>query len=377
MSKILVIDDEESVRGNLAELLEAEGFDPISAENGRVGVQLAWQQLPDLIICDIMMPELDGYGVLDELRQAPATATIPFIFLTARAERADLRQGMNLGADDYLVKPFTRDELLKAISARQVRQAALEHKLQTKLDELRSSIALALPHELRTPLTSIAGYSEILVEDSTTLDPGEIQEIARRMTYASNRLQRLIVNFLLYAELEIAARDPRYASALKDLSLSPVASVVSEIALQQAQSAQRQSDLSLELESAAVRIGANFLGILVKEIVHNAFKFSGAGTPVGVTGRRDGETYVLSVRDAGRGMTTEQIKDVGAYLQFERKRHEQQGSGLGLCIARRLAELHGGGLTIESVYGQATSVHIALPVCGETHRPAAQLDADD
>ena len=367
MSKILVIDDEESVRGNLVELLEAEGFDPISAKNGRAGVQLARQQLPDLILCDIMMPELDGYGVLDELRQAPATATIPFIFLTARAERADLRQGMNLGADDYLVKPFTRDELLKAISTRLVKQAAFDQKLQTKLDELRSSISLALPHELRTPLTCIAGYSDILAEDSVTLEPGQIQDIGRSITHASSRLQNLIVNFLLYADLEIAARDPQYARALQDTSPSPVESVVSAIALQVAESALRQSDLSLELESAAVRIGANFLGILVKEIVHNAFKFSGAGTPVGVTGRRDGETYCLHVRDHGRGMTAEQIKDAGAYLQFERKRREQQGPGLGLSIARRLAELHGGTLTIESVYSQATTVLIRLPVCDEAH----------
>jgi DNA-binding response OmpR family regulator len=367
MNKILVIDDEESVRVNLVELLEAEGFDPISAENGRAGVQLARQQLPDLILCDIMMPELDGYGVLDELRQAPATATTPFIFLTAKAERFDLRQGMNLGADDYLVKPFTRDELLKAISARLVKQAAFDQKLRTKLDELRNSIALALPHEFRTPLACIAGYSEILAEDSATLAPAQIQDLARSMTSASNRLQRLIMNFLLYAELEIAMRDPRYASALKDLGPSSVTSDVSAIVLQLADSEQRQSDLSLELDPAAVKIGANFLRVLVKEIVHNAFKFSKAGTPVGVTGRRDGATYLLSVRDHGRGMTVEQIRDVGAYLQFERKRHEQQGSGLGLIIAKRLAELHGGALTIESVYRQATTVHIALPVSGETH----------
>ena len=165
MSKLLVIDDDHSVRVNLVELLEAEGFDVLSAKDGRSGVQLARQHLPDLIICDIMMPELDGYGVLEQLRQDPVTATTPFIFLTAKVERSDLRQGMNLGADDYLIKPFTRNELLTAISTRLAKQAAFNQRLQTRLDALRTSITLALPHEFRTPLACILGYSEILAED--------------------------------------------------------------------------------------------------------------------------------------------------------------------------------------------------------------------
>jgi CheY-like chemotaxis protein len=116
MQKILVIEDEESIRTNILELLEAEGFSGISAENGSIGLQLAQEQRPDLIICDVMMPELDGYTVLAILRQDPATAMIPFVFLTARSDAADLRKGMELGANDYLTKPCTPTELLQAIS---------------------------------------------------------------------------------------------------------------------------------------------------------------------------------------------------------------------------------------------------------------------
>jgi CheY-like chemotaxis protein len=116
MQKILVIEDEESIRTNILELLEAEGFSGISAENGSIGLQLAQEQRPDLIICDVMMPELDGYTVLAILRQDPATAMIPFIFLTARSDAADLRKGMELGANDYLTKPCTPTQLLQAIS---------------------------------------------------------------------------------------------------------------------------------------------------------------------------------------------------------------------------------------------------------------------
>ncbi|KJH70969.1 response regulator [Aliterella atlantica] len=140
MTKILVIEDEQLVRENILDLLEAEGFDAIGAENGHVGVTWAWDRKPDLIICDVMMPELDGYEVLKLLRKEPITATIPFIFLTAKADKGDLRQGMQLGADDYLTKPFTASELLSAIATRLERQAANVRQSEKKLEELRQSL---------------------------------------------------------------------------------------------------------------------------------------------------------------------------------------------------------------------------------------------
>ncbi len=139
MTKILVIEDEQLVRENILDLLEAEGFEGIGAENGHVGVTWAWDCQPDLIICDVMMPELDGYDVLKLLRKEPVTATIPFIFLTAKADKNDFRQGMQLGADDYLTKPFTSAELLGAIAVRLERKAAIARQSQKKLEELRKS----------------------------------------------------------------------------------------------------------------------------------------------------------------------------------------------------------------------------------------------
>ncbi|MEA5513720.1 EAL domain-containing response regulator [Nodularia sp. UHCC 0506] len=129
MTKILVIEDEESVRENLLDLLESENFETITAANGAIGIDLAVSVVPDLILCDMMMPEIDGYGVLTAVRQEPLTATIPFIFLTAKSAKADFRQGMDMGADDYLTKPFTRAELLRAIMNRLERQATLRKYL--------------------------------------------------------------------------------------------------------------------------------------------------------------------------------------------------------------------------------------------------------
>lgn len=137
--KILVIEDDKLSRKNLVRILQAEAFKPIGAENGRIGIQLAIEQKPDLIICDIMMPDLDGYEVLKVLRQASNTVIIPFIFLTAKTERVDMRQGMNLGADDYLMKPFEIDELLKAINTRLQREEIREKHAQIAQKKLQQS----------------------------------------------------------------------------------------------------------------------------------------------------------------------------------------------------------------------------------------------
>jgi DNA-binding NarL/FixJ family response regulator len=118
MKRVLVIEDEPEMRRNLVTILRMEGYDPLAAEHGQAGLELAAAQPPDLILCDVMMPHLDGYGVLQQLRDDPKTALIPFIFLTAKGERDDLRSGMNLGADDYLTKPVVKTELLQAIEAR-------------------------------------------------------------------------------------------------------------------------------------------------------------------------------------------------------------------------------------------------------------------
>ena len=116
MKTILVIEDDYVIRENILKILKAEGFDVMGAENGMQGLSLAMSNLPDVILCDVLMPELNGYGVLMALRANPATATVPFVFLTGKADRAEIRQGMELGADDYLTKPFTKAELVGAIA---------------------------------------------------------------------------------------------------------------------------------------------------------------------------------------------------------------------------------------------------------------------
>ena len=146
MKKILVIEDEADTLDNLVLMLEMEGFKPLSAPNGRLGVTVAKRELPDVILCDVSMPELDGYGVLEALRADSATVSIPFIFLTAKGDKKDLRTGMNLGADDYLTKPASAEEVLSAISARLDRHSEKEQAAMAKV-ELKPNFDSAKPLE--------------------------------------------------------------------------------------------------------------------------------------------------------------------------------------------------------------------------------------
>ncbi|HZI25048.1 MAG TPA: response regulator [Chryseolinea sp.] len=140
MKKILLIEDNLEVRENTAEILSLANYDVVTAENGKIGVDLAQKEKPDLIICDIMMPELDGYGVLHIVSKNPQTANIPFIFLTAKTEKTDIRKGMNLGADDYLTKPFDDTDLLNAIESRLRKNAMLQKQYEVTPEGLDNFI---------------------------------------------------------------------------------------------------------------------------------------------------------------------------------------------------------------------------------------------
>jgi len=361
MKKILVIDDEQYLREMVRMALRHKGFDVVEAENGATGIEIARKELPDLILCDVNMDKMNGYLTLSSLRNEPATASIPFILMTGRADNAGMRHGMELGADDYLPKPFTLEELHAAVEARLKKAHALRQEAESKLAELRDNLTLMLPHELRTPLNGILGYGEILTAEAATLPPGELAEMGRVIYDSGRRLERLIENFLIYAQLELLAADPRKIAALRHKQTKFPATIIEERARAQAQSAGRVADLVLELTNSCIAISEDYLAKIVNEIIQNAFKFSPPGTPVKVALAALPDHLALTITDRGRGFSTEHIVRIGAYMQFDRKIQEQQGQGLGLSIAKRLTELHGGTLNIQSGGGVGTTVTVKLP----------------
>ena len=150
MKKVLLIEDDLSLRENTAELLELSGYEVVTAPNGCIGVDLARQEAPDVIVCDIMMPEMDGYGVLKELSSDPQTQQIPFIFLSAKTERSEVRKGMDMGADDYLTKPFEEDELISAIESRLAKaQILANNEVATSLNNDGDQEGVHTLHQLK------------------------------------------------------------------------------------------------------------------------------------------------------------------------------------------------------------------------------------
>src|SRR5437879_4458290 len=251
------------------------------------------------------MDKMNGYLTLSSLRNQPATASIPFILMTGRADNAGMRHGMELGADDYLPKPFTLEELHAAVEARLKKAQALRQEAESKLAELRDNLTLMLPHELRTPLNGILGYGEILTAEAATLPPGEVAEMGQVIYDSGKRLERLIENFLIYAQLELLGSDPQKLSALRKEQTQFPAKLIEQHAQTQARLANRPQDLVLELTAKPVPMSEEYLAKIVDELVQNAFKFSPAGTPVRVRLEDLPNAMLLSVADQGRGFSSE------------------------------------------------------------------------
>jgi signal transduction histidine kinase len=360
--KILVIEDDKVERQLVLTLLRRQGFDTLSADNGMDGLRLAKEKRPDLIICDVHMGGLDGYDLLTEIRKEPTLMTVPFIFMTGHADREALRQGMDRGADDFLPKPFTSDELITAVNARLKKYQTLIRQANQKLDELRAAMSVTIPHELRTPLNGILGYADILRKQADELEPSEIMRMAERIHKNGKRLGRLVENYILYAQTEMQLlhlHATKVPSGMQTLGTDRILRMVAE---QKAEDFGRMEDLVISSGGASINITPEFFTKIVDELLDNAFKFSSKGTTIDVSSRVENTHLRLQISDRGRGMTADQLSHIGAYIQFERKVYEQQGSGLGLTVARRLVELHGGKFDIRSQYGEGTTVVAELPL---------------
>jgi CheY-like chemotaxis protein len=337
MVKILVIEDESSILENIADYLEMCEYEVYKATNGRDGIALAENVNPDLIICDIMMPEMDGLEVIKQVRANEMTAEIPFIFLTARSEEDDLRLGMNLGADDYLKKPFKNSDLIASIKTRLNKSSIIKEKSEKKLDDIRYSLTVSLPHELYTPLNGIMGYAQILKNDMASFSPVELDEILEHLYSSAQRLNKIITNYVYYLSLlEIINSG---ISLDREFTLN-AAEIISEHARAAVRKYDRTGDLELQLQAEGIKIAGIHFFKIINELVDNACKFSYDNTKITVKSYTKDDYYYVSIHNYGIGMNQEEIKNIGAYVQFNRAKYEQQGLGLGLAVCKKICEIY-------------------------------------
>ncbi len=358
--KVLVIDDEAPMRVAIVTILEVTGYEALQASDGQEGLHLARTELPDLILCDVRMPKLDGYELILELRKSAEAANIPFVFLSGESLPTDVRKGMTLGAEDYLTKPFSAGELLRVVELRIAKHEKLQKQMEERMEQLRKSISLSLPHEFRTPLTSVLGYAEILTA-SQGLSQDEVTYIGSHIHGSAKRLQRLLENMLLMSELEIQMAEPKSLERLRS-SVTSIGFATGQIAESVAQQSGRKEDLRISVQDARARILESHFSKAVEELMSNAVKFSAKGTPIHVVASLEDGQALLVVQDSGRGMTEEEVQRIGAYVQFGRDQHEQQGSGLGLSLVRKIAQLYGGSLSVESSPSSGTKVSLRFPL---------------
>ena len=356
MKKILIIEDQLAISEEVNDWFTFEGFETFTASNGRAGVELAKGQIPDLIVCDIMMPGMDGREVLAALRKNPATRMIPFVFITALAGREDIRSGMDLGADDYIIKPFTRNEMLNAVKIRLEKTGDFKMHTDSALNELRDSIILHLPHELLTPLNGILGASYLLKDPDIHFNTAKRVELGENLQLSATQLFRLFRNYLIYAQLQLNEIKNNRNSVLNNPG-----QLCETITTETAKGYDRSNDLELSIAEGNIPIEETEFKKIVEELTDNAFKFSQPGQKVIVNCGTENNTFRLIVKDYGRGMLAADIHKIGASMQFDRKIQEQRGSGLGLIIAKRLIELYDGKLFIESMPGKGSTFIAVFP----------------
>jgi two-component system, sensor histidine kinase and response regulator len=363
--RILVVEDDRVLLEGLRDMLEIAGYAPVIATGAREGLASIAEALPDLIVSDIMMPDMDGYAFFRAVRARPEWTAVPFIFLSARSEGADVRTGKSLGAEDYITKPFEQDDLLTAITSRLRRSSELDAVRRREFDALAQRLTITLNHELRSPLAEVSAYAQLLDAGGTDLAAEEFDDLMRGLQDGVARLARIVEDIVLLADLRSGRA--RTAFELRRARLDDVARIVRE-ACAPFDGALRARDLVLDLDVPddlpPVDGDAAYLRGAIARLVDNAVKFSRrAGGAIRVTAAADGPWIRISVTDKGIGIAEAAAATMfDAFRQHDRERLEQQGLGNGLTICHGLVALHRGEISVDSRQGAGATFTVRLPV---------------
>jgi two-component system, sensor histidine kinase and response regulator len=365
MTKILIIDDEQDLLEEIMMALQYEGYDVVTAVNGKLGVQAALIEHPDLIISDIMMPELDGYGVLKALQQNITTASIPLIFLTAKASIEFIREGMSLGADDYVTKPFTTVTLLAAIETRLERHATFMELSLRNLNQVKKRFAHMVTHELRTPLTGMTMAQQLMQTQGASIPPHEMNDLIEIIARGNQRLTQVIDQVTYYTKVDLGLLTQELISAhCQPVPIWPILIGAVDQARRSFYDGHERKILMVEPDHISAVISDLYsLKHAFGEVINNALKYSDTDSSVIVSQWIEDGALMVQVEDSGVGIHPDKIDSIfDAFNQIDRETSEQQGIGLGLWLANNIVYAHSGKLDINSSLGKGTQVLIQLPL---------------
>jgi two-component system sensor histidine kinase/response regulator len=339
---ILVVEDDTALLEGLRDILELSGYHVLTARNGVEGLAVLQNRVPDLIVSDINMPRMDGYQFYGQVRARPDWISVPFIFLTAKSEKADLRQAKILGADDYITKPFEEADLLVAVQAKLNRRAQLDAAHGRQVADLKRTILTTLNHEFRTPLTYITTYADMLGDANLSTD--EFKEFMRGIQIGSERLRRLVEDFILLVELQTGEAQQTYDR--RSGRMTDLAALVN-LAIERARSRAEARRVRLVAETHGplppILADREYLLDAVTRLLDNAIKFSRKeGGVVTLRAAPGGPGVRIEVVDHGIGVPDSQLDKIfDMFYQIDRAKLEQQGSGSGLANVQGIVRMHG------------------------------------
>lgn|GEM_PF-662408 len=365
MTKILCVEDEVGLRSDIVEELQDAGYETLESDNGEEGLKTILEDRPDLVLCDITMPGMSGHQLLTTLRENhPQFSTVPFLFLSALADRNDIVVGKDLGADDYLTKPVDYDILLATVRSRLEQVERMDGQKAVEMNALRESVLRMLPHELRTPLNHILGYSSLLSDEIFgPLGNEKYKDYADQIHQGGTRLLTIVEDALVLLNISVGEMKP---------TLGPcnVAEIVgASISDMRADAEQKHVDFQVDVESAPSKFVTDpeLLKRAFDAILSNAIKYTGENGQVQVSATSDEDGgLLLKIADTGIGIAQDQIAQV--MKPFEQAQtgldRSHEGIGLGLPMAKATTEVLGGRFDLQSEVDTGSAVTMTFPAVG-------------
>jgi signal transduction histidine kinase len=357
---ILLVDDEQANLELFSTILEDEGYRTLSAKDASLALQFLETEKPDLIISDIYMPEMGGFEFYEKVQGIPELRSVPFIFLSALSDRAHVREGKELGADDYLTKPIDIDELVTTVRGKLKRAASMRSAMQNEFNALKEQILSTLSHELNTPLTYIIGFSEIISSAATSITTNELKEFADLIHHGGGRLKNLVDDFLITIQIDSGQTASYYQTDKREFDLSEsLKSVVDEYT---PLASDKGLALNVKIEPhLRVTASESLMRDVVGRLLSNGIKFTPKGS-VTLSAAADGERVRLEVADTGVGMPAQELTKIfDKFYQVNKDKQQQQGAGLGLYIAGNIAKINNCTLDISSSENDGTKVTLSIP----------------
>ncbi|MDE3058072.1 MAG: response regulator [Bacteroidota bacterium] len=358
---MLIVDDEEALLDIAGTYLEMEGYSVAKAQNGKVALNVLQSMTPDIIISDITMPEMSGFDLFEKVRAMPALQSTPFIFLTGHSDPKHVIQGKELGADDYLTKPFDPNILISTVKGKLKRRQEISNSVSQQIEQMKNQLLRLMSHEMRTPLTSILGATEVLADGKESLSQQDFTDFLEMLKSGSKRLNNMVEDFLLVVKIESGELEREIEGETVPINLQNIVEHIVADCREVFEKKRIQCTISVDNRPQMLSISAAHLQNVLSRLMDNACKFNHDGGSVMIASDISPERVIITVSDTGTGIP--QNKQAGLFQKFyqvNRDSQEQQGAGLGLYIARRLAEFAHCELTFESQEGKGSTFALAV-----------------